>query len=155
MKPTPAIQEQATVIGIETRTSNDDEADPLRARIPALWKRIHEGGVLEKVPAQGAPPSPVAVYTDYEGDHSQAYRLVVGAVADAAAATPPGFARATIPAGRYLRFGARGEMPQVVIDTWKAVWAYFAANPGETRAYTTDFETYPDAHTVEIHIAVK
>ncbi|HFG1933513.1 TPA: AraC family transcriptional regulator, partial [Vibrio cholerae] len=51
---------------------------------------------------------------------------------------------------------ATGEMPQVVIDLWNEVWNYFASEhcPHE-RAYTTDFEYYKSANSVEISIAVR
>ncbi len=58
--------------------------------------------------------------------------------------------------GKYMVFKGSGEVPQVVIDTWGKIWAYFSDNTAEhQRAYTTDFELYKTQNEVEIYIAVK
>jgi len=58
--------------------------------------------------------------------------------------------------GRYMVFAAKGDMPQVVIDTWGKIWRYFSAEGvSHQRAYTTDFEFYKNQQEIEIHIAIK
>jgi predicted transcriptional regulator YdeE len=46
-------------------------------------------------------------------------------------------------------------MPQTLIQTWIAIWDYFAKDSEYKRAYTTDFELYRGGDAVDIHIAVK
>ena len=61
-----------------------------------------------------------------------------------------------IQSGRYLVFTAKGDIPKIVIDTWKEIWEYFARKDAEyERLYTTDFEYYVNQNEIEIYIAVK
>jgi len=49
----------------------------------------------------------------------------------------------------------KGELPQVIIDTWMQVWAYFEdPSIDEKHAYKTDFELYKSAGEAEIYIGV-
>jgi predicted transcriptional regulator YdeE len=155
MKPRVVTHDGAAVVGVEIRTSNADESRPASARIPALWQRFYAEGILDKIPGKTTPAVPLGVYTDYEGDEAARYRLLAGAAVEERTPTPPGLGRALIPADRYLLFQAEGDMPKVVIDTWTAIWEYFAKSPGHVRAFTTDFELYRGPKTVEIYIAVK
>jgi predicted transcriptional regulator YdeE len=61
----------------------------------------------------------------------------------------------SLPEGRYLVFRRSGPLPQVVIDGWQDVWAYFSREQTPRRAYTFDFEIYPDAEAVEIWVGVQ
>ena len=57
--------------------------------------------------------------------------------------------------GLYLKFSAKGEMPQAIIDGWGKVWAYFEdPSIDERRAYEIDFEVYTSADEAEIYIGV-
>lgn len=98
---------------------------------------------------------PLAVYSDDESDHTGQYRLIAGASVDAGVSIPEGMLGAIIPAGNYLLFEAEGDMPTVVIETWKTVWSHFAESSGHMRAYETDFERYPTHGTVEIYVSIK
>jgi predicted transcriptional regulator YdeE len=143
------------VIGVDTVTTNAAEADPATARIPALWARFFGEGVLGRIPGKKEPAVPVGAYTDYESDHRGRYRLLAGAAVEEATPVPDGLASARRLGGRYLVFAGEGEMPGVVIETWKAVWDHFA-EPGEhVRAFTTDFEAYRGPRAVEIFIAIR
>jgi len=46
-------------------------------------------------------------------------------------------------------------MPQVVIDTWGAIWQFFQGHPWIQRSYATDFEAYQGPDEVAIHIGIK
>ena len=155
MVPRLVTHDGATVIGIAVVTSNTAEADPAKGRIPGLWTRFYKEDVLGKIPGKKTPVVPLGVYTNYEGDHTEQYQLLVGTAVDAAASTPDGMARATIPTGPYLLFEAEGDMPGVVIDTWKEVWSYFAEPSDHVRAYATDFETYPGQRAIGIYVSVR
>jgi predicted transcriptional regulator YdeE len=146
-----------TVVGIGVVTSNAAEGDPATGQIGRLWTRFHQENVLDKIPGKKIPAAPVAVYTDYESDHTGAYRLIVGAAVldDSRTAIPEGLRRAVIPAGTYLMFEAQGDMPSVVVETWQAIWSHFSDRPSHVRAYATDFEMYPAPNAVEIYISIR
>ena len=154
---TPELVTHAGMIvaGIDITTSNAAERDPAKARIPALWGRFYGEGILSKIPGKKSPVLPVGVYTDYESDHTGQYRLLAGAVVEEMEFPADGFARATLPAGRYLVFRGEGEMPGAVIQTWMAVLDYFSKPSDHVRAYTADWELYRGPNAVDIYIAVK
>lgn len=154
MEPQLTVVRAMMVVGLEVRTSNRDEMDRATARIPGIWGRFYRESVTEAVPGRTETGGPLAVYSHYESDHTGPYSLLVG-VEMVEGGTPTGMARVDVVEGRYLVFPARGAMPQSVMDTWKAIWDYFATNAHHERAYTTDFEQYRGADVVDIHIAVK
>ncbi|KKM84552.1 hypothetical protein LCGC14_1297960, partial [marine sediment metagenome] len=49
----------------------------------------------------------------------------------------------SIPAGKYLLFSEKGNMPNTVMNAWEKAWEYFN-NPSceHTRTYKVDFEHY-------------
>jgi predicted transcriptional regulator YdeE len=155
MTPRLVMYGGATVVGIDVRTSNAAEAEPGKGKIGALWGRFHGEDVLGKIPGKKLPVIPMGVYTDYAGDASGEYRLMAGTAVEAGTTPPAGMATAIVPAGRYLMFEAEGPMPNVVGETWQAVWSHFSSASAETRAYTVDFELYPGPTSVQIHISVK
>jgi predicted transcriptional regulator YdeE len=139
------------VDGLSIRTTNADEAQPARAKIPALWQRFFEEGHSAAVPG-----AVYGVYTEYATDASGPYTLVVGGASDGRSAPEEPLVRVQIPAGRYLAFTSKGHVPAAVVAGWQAVWEYFARPDAPKRAYTTDFELYdPSAlYEVRIYIAV-
>ena len=153
--PRLVTHDEVTVVGISVRTSNTAETDPATAKIAGLWARFYQDDVRGKTPAKSVPAIPLAVYTDYERDHEGQYQVIVGAAVDPKIPTPEGMARATIPAGTYLLFEAEGDMPDVVIDTWKAIWSYFSNSSNHVRAYVTDVEAYPGERAVRIYISIR
>ncbi len=161
MDPQVVTLEQRSAAGIEVRTSNGDEMDPLRARIPALWGRFFSEGLLEKIPGRTDGAVPMGIYSDYETDHTGPYTLMAGAeVCTASNAAelpelPEGMTSLTVPAGRYLKFLARGPMPQALVETWMTIWAYFGAESEHARAFTTDFELHRGPDEAEIYISIR
>ena len=147
--------EAMQVMGIATRTTNQNEMHPATAKIPALWGRLFQEQVMDKVPGRTLNAFPVGVYSQYDSDHRGPYSVLVGAEVLDLDTVPDGMVGLAIPAGRYLVFTAQGPMPQVVIDTWIAIWQYFSENPQYTRAYSTDVELYRGPEEVAIHIAIK
>jgi predicted transcriptional regulator YdeE len=145
----------AIAIGIGVRTRNTDEMDPRKARIPALWGRFFGEGIAAKIARSPADALVAGVYCEYESDHNGAYSLVAGVIADARTPVPAGMRKVAVPDGSYLVFRGRGEMPSVVVDTWRAVWQHFADPTHGERAYAVDFELYRGPDAVDVHVSVK
>jgi predicted transcriptional regulator YdeE len=131
--------EEFFVAGVCARTSNADEADPARAKLPALWRRYVDDPVIRSL---GGPP--VGVYTEYEDDAAGMYTTVAGVRITRAADAPPGLRVVTVPAGEFLVFRSEGAVPECVIRGWQAVWEYFADRSRPRRAFRTDAELYGD-----------
>jgi predicted transcriptional regulator YdeE len=153
MEPRRIDGSSLLVGGITVRTTNRDEANPASAKLPAQWGRFFAEGLAERIPNR-LPDSPVyGVYSAYESDHKGAYDLTAG-VAVLQASDNPEFTSVEIASGPYLVFEARGAMPAVVIETWRAVWQYFEDHPEVRRRYATDFEVYRGPDEVAIHVGV-
>ena len=155
IEPELVSRSSFSVIGISVRTSNRAEADPETAKLPSFWRRFFEKVIPDKIPGKKRGGLIFGVYTNYESDHNGAYDLVAAFEADSLRLVSKGMVGATVPAGKYLVFHARGQMPEALIETWTRIWAYFANSSRYQRAYTTDFESYLEGNKVDIYIAIK
>jgi len=142
------------VVGLATRTTNADEADPSKARIGELWGRFTTQNWAERL-GQGVAFGPtIAVYSAYESDVSGSYQILVGREIAGSSPVAPPLQVVDIPPGQYLVFSCTDPLPGAVIDGWRAVWAFFEQPDAPRRAYTTDFEAYLEPEHIEIWIAV-
>ncbi|HXM36877.1 MAG TPA: GyrI-like domain-containing protein [Pyrinomonadaceae bacterium] len=154
MKPISKQISSFRVGGINVRTANRNEASPETARLGTLWGRFFQEGIPGKV-ADRVPDSPVyGVYSDYESDVNGQYSVTAGMQIEPSATGGDSFTHVDVASGEYLVFEGKGPIPQVVIETWKTVWDYFAEAREFKRAYTTDFELYKGMDEVAIHISV-
>jgi len=131
------------IVGFKTRIENPDEMYPDIEKIGALWGRFI-GEVSPEFPHYG-------VYHNYDPYLRGHYDLLVGIEGEPNEL----FDSVTIKGDRYLKFSAKGELHQAVMQCWQQVWAYFQdISIDERRAYETDFEVYRSMNEVEIYIGV-
>lgn len=135
------------VIGIECRTSNAPEAGP--QDIPKHWKKFYQENTLNKIPNK-ASHEVVALYCDYEGDHTQPYSLVIGCSVSSLDDIPEGMVAKTIPAGTYAVFQATGDYPKALIEIWGQIWQ----DHNLRRTYTGDYELYRSPTEVDVYVAI-
>jgi predicted transcriptional regulator YdeE len=155
MEPKYTYIEEMQVMGIEVRTTNHQEANPTTATIPKLWNWFFEEQLLERIPNKVRPNVLLGAYTNYTSDRTGEFSLVVATEVNNIDNPPEGMVGITIPAGHYLVFTARGELPDAVILAWKQVWSYFSStNTAYRRTYKTDFELYKQQNEVDLYIAV-
>lgn len=145
-----------SVAGVAVRTRNSEEMNPAIARLGDLWGRFFSQGWQHQLPSRSEDARIYGVYSGYESNEHGAFDVTAGmAVADPALAQAvPGAACVDVQAGDYLVFTGRGEMPQMVIDTWVRIWHYFAQNPQVQRRFGTDFEAYEGPDQVAIHVGI-
>lgn len=141
-------------MGLSIRTSNE----PGRADkdIPELWSRFLSASGAAAIPG-ATGPDVYCVYTEYEGDHTLPYTVVLGYAVDNIDTVPEGCRGIAIPGGPYQRVTVKGNLDDsIVYDAWLGIW-----QSGWDRAYTADYEVYaPGASKdgsaeVNIFIAVK
>ena len=142
--------ENKRIIGLKTRTKNEDEMNPKVAKIGALWQNFFEN----IIPTLGETPPPLyGVYTNYESDAHGEFDVLVGAEN---VELTDDREMVVLEEETYLCFESKGEMPQAVIETWGEIWAYFSDEKcKEKRAYGTDFELYLSQNEAEIYIGVE
>ncbi|SFF41728.1 Predicted transcriptional regulator YdeE, contains AraC-type DNA-binding domain [Paenibacillus algorifonticola] len=166
MKSTLEQQAALRLMGIGVRTTNQEEAGQ-SGRIPALWTRYFQLEGVEASKAQAQDDFIYGVYTDYETDASGAYTAFIGRTYDldlsitTGTAAPADMQQIVVPGSMYRVFETRrGRVPQVVIEAWQDIWAYYET-AAEQRAYSGDFERYDKnafqdgEAVVRIYIAIK
>ena len=137
-----------TITGLQIRTNNSDEKDPITQKIAPLWAKFFE----EILPTLDTGAVVYGVYHHYESDDMGEFDVFAGS--DVLEKTAE-MNTVTLEAGKYLMFPVKGEMPQAIIDAWGKVWAYFEdSSIDERRAYETDFERYISINEAEIYIGV-
>ena len=141
------------VVGIHCRTSNAPDRGP--RDIGQVWGRFYSENILAQIPSK-ASNEIIAIYCDYEGDHTQPYTFVLGCAVSSLDNVPEGMVAKTLPKGSYAQFRAIGEHPKTIIETWGEIW-----QTNLERTYTGDYEVYGDKffsgspQEVEVFIAIQ
>ncbi len=143
------IDEQE-IRGISIRTTNENELNPENAGISALWQTFDS-----KVSVDYQNGNKIyGIYYNYDSDANGEFSVLAGTNQNDNATEP--LEKIKILSGQYLVFEAKGNIPQIVIDTWGVIWEYFSKENAEyQRAYITDFEFYKNQDEIEIYIAIK
>lgn len=150
------------LVGLATRTRNQDEMNPATAKIGPLIADYFSHGVANTMLHRVNPGITFSVYTDYESDHQGEYTYFVGEEVSSFDDIPDGLRFITIPASDYQCFTtSAGQMPAIVIEAWQHIWQMDAQALGGERTYIADFEVYderaidPNHAEVDIYIGVK
>lgn len=125
------------VVGISCRTSNS--LTGAFRDIPNHWKRFLKERIADQIPDK-LSDNIIALYCDYEGNHTQHYSLVLGCQVSSLGNLPSGMVGKTVCGGRYAQFHVVGELPQALISTWAKIWQ----QPDLQRTYTGDYEVYQE-----------
>jgi predicted transcriptional regulator YdeE len=163
IQPRLAQCQEILIMGIETHTSNQREANPQTATIPQLWSQFLTEQLWLTIPDVVNPQVLYGVYTDYQthaytGVQLNAvsqYRLIVATEVSNIDNPPEHMVGIAIPPARYLVFSAVGAPVEAARQTWQQIWDYFSpADLPYQRAYSTDFECYK-SDQLSIYVAVK
>jgi predicted transcriptional regulator YdeE len=122
-----------TIVGISVRTNNAAEMSG-KGAIGEVWTRFFQEGILENIPNR-ADSNIIALYTDYESDHTGDYTFVLGARVTTTVNLPKGMIVKEIPAGKYATFESeKGSIPGIVMNAWKRIWSASKENWEEFEA---------------------
>lgn len=137
--------EEKIAAGVAAKTSNQDPN--MGAVIGGLWNRFFNEGIFSAIPGK-TDEKALGIYTDYENGGAAFTAMAARAVSSDPG---PDYAVCKIPAGRYAKFVARGNMQQAVADTWREIW-----ETDLPRSFLCDFEEYQDGNmeNAEIHIYI-
>jgi predicted transcriptional regulator YdeE len=120
------------VVGMALRTSNEEA----EKTIPAHWQRFQSSSTYKQI-TNRISDDIYAVYTNYEGDYTKPYTLIIGFEVSSLDNIPTGFVGVTIPASRYEVYSAKEGVIPPVYQTWKKIW-----KTPLKRTYKADFELY-------------
>lgn len=145
------------IVGIKTATSKANESHADTAKIPALWQTFFSEDIEQQIPQALEHGTIFGVYTGYDADHRGNYHVIVGHEVVTMDNIPDNLEIIDIPAGRYLVFSQRGEVPAIIYSMWEYIWNYFSNEGQHQRLFSTDFELYhkDDTSRVDIYIAIK
>ena len=141
------------IIGIFVTTTNQDGKS--QTDIGKLWQQFYAQNIIERIPNK-VGSEVYAVYTNYEGDHTQPYDLLIGCAVSSTEDIPKGMKGVAIAGGSYHKIEAEGENTQVaVFNAWQQIWS-----SEMNRAYQTDFERYeatevPGVFDISVFVGVK
>ncbi|MCE9599612.1 MAG: GyrI-like domain-containing protein [Spirochaetia bacterium] len=132
--------EGMSILGISDVTKNQDEVSGT-GKIPGLWKRFFQEGLIGKIPGAITPGNIAVLYTDMESDEAGSYRIVVGALVIPTDKVPEGMILRTLPAQKYVKFTTPvGPLSRITVEAWKKIWA--DTNLKSRRRYSGDLELY-------------
>lgn len=142
------------LIGISVLTSNDPGKAELD--IPTLWEQFFAQDIKNKIPNK-TDNSIYCVYTDYEGDHTQPYRVLLGCIVSSIDEIPEGMLAHRINKGKFHKFTATGDIKDnIVYKEWLNIW-----KSDLDRTFQSDFELYDERSQdlsnaeVDIFIGIK
>ena len=148
-------QESFNVIGISVRTTNKDGM--AMTDLGQLWHQFYAENCISKIPNK-LSDDVYAVYTNYKSDYTDEYTTIIGCKVKSLDSIPNGFEGKQIQSGSFVKYTAKGKMPDVIMATWKDIWS---KDKELNRAYTADYEVYgkksqdPNNAEVDIYIATK
>lgn len=124
-----------TVVGLSVVTTNENGAEAINK----IWEDFFAGQIGQALQDYKDNDFIYAVYSDYEGDHTQPYRFTLGykMKADAPDDLPEGLHSVTTETGDYAMLSAAGEQPKALVEAWTAIW-----QSDLDRRFATDFEIY-------------
>lgn len=137
------------ISGISAITNNKFELESEDGKIAQLWDDYIEKNVYGSTFNKVNSKYMYGVYSDYTSDVNGDYKVTIGVEV-----SKPKNA-IVIQDERYLVFSKKGELPDVVLQTWAEIWEYFENNSEYERKYTVDFEKYVKEDEIEIYISIK
>ena len=147
--------EEIRLIGLALKTKTFNANGQSAIDCGKLWQDFTNGNYADKIPGKLSNDI-LAVYHQYEGDHTKPYSYFIGCKVNANTPVPPGMESLIIPAAQYQKISAKGIMPDCVANAWRAIW-----QSDISRAYRFDFELYDERSKdrsnteVDIYIGVK
>jgi predicted transcriptional regulator YdeE len=145
MKQVQVEQAEKKIVGIKTRTNNQQEANPLEGKIfPTIQQYFHQN-IAVNIPNRIHPGTTFCIYTDYESDCNGEYTYFIGEEVDSFEGIPSDLETLVIPVQKYVKFtNGPGSMPEVVQKPWYQIWQMTPKDFGGTRSYIADFEIYDE-----------
>jgi len=126
------------IIGVSIRTTNKD--NQAQKDLGALWAKFYAENIFDKIPNKVSGEI-LSVYTDYKNDYTEDYTTIIGVPVSSLERIPDGLTGREFQPENFIKFTAKGKMPDAIADTWLNIWN---KDKDLNRKYTYDFEVYGD-----------
>lgn len=147
------------VAGFTARTNNAQEMSD-KGKIGDIWQDFLHPSVVSQIPNRVGLDL-IAVYTDYESDHTGPYTYLLGLPVSDGDAVPANLTVKQIFAGRYAVISSeRGPIHEIVPRIWQHIWSMGPEELGGTRAFKTDYEIYdqrtadPENAQIDVYVGL-
>ena len=132
------------IVGITLKTSNFDPE--LANKMQNLWNKFISENIATQIPNK-IDDSIYCVYTEYDGDYTKPYTVLLGCNVNDLETIPTGLSGYNFVGGVYNKHIAKGNILHgVVYNKWQDIWKIDDSN----RAYIADFEVYDSkSHDIE------
>lgn len=161
MKKELAQRSEIKLIGLSTRTNNQNEMNPSTGKIGGMIGDFFGNQWSAKITHRKNPNITFCVYTEYASDEHGDYTYFIGEEVNDFNHVPEGMKTLIIPASHYQKFTTpAGKMPDIVIQAWQEIWKMTSKDFDGKRAYQADFEIYdehaqdPQNSVVDIYIGI-
>ena len=144
MKPRIITKEEFYVVGVELRTSNENNQN--LEKIPEFWCKNLEAGLLKRfteLTNAVNPNTQLGICADFDDEK---FTYIIGTEVTNLDNIPKGMKGRTIPAAKYAVFTAKGQPPKAVQDTWKYIYQAWFLESEYERADGPDFEYYGEKY---------
>ncbi len=142
------------LVGLSIRTTNENGQGAID--IGQLWGRFMSEGVLNKIENK-IDDTIYSLYTNYEGDYTQPYTVILGCCVHDLSTVPEGLVAKSFKGGTYMKLSAKGDLTKgLIVEQWQHIWRMDL-----NRSYTCDFEVFderaqnPNEAEVDFYIAVE
>jgi predicted transcriptional regulator YdeE len=146
--------------GLATRTSNAAEMSG-KGKIGNIWQTFLEPGLVAKIPNKIGVDL-IAVYTDYETDHTGHYTYFLGLPVVSGESMPSNLIVRHVSPGKYAVITSRrGPIKEVVREVWQYIWSMSEKELGGKRAFLCDYEIYdqrsadPEKAQIDVYIGLR
>lgn len=141
--------DEIIVAGIAIRTNNKTASKDIQK----LWDEFYSNNIVSKIKDKKPNSFIYGVYDDYESDLNGNYTLTAGV--EISRKDIKNNNCVIIKKGKYILFENKGNLPEVVVQTWRYIWDYFQKNKDAKRKYSSDFEVYESDKNIKIYISIK
>lgn len=137
------------MIGIETEIPRGNSP----TEMGALWQQFLQDNIWDEIPHKISNEI-IVLYTDYHGGYDQPMTAIIGAKVSSIKDLPEHLVARKVTTATYARFVAKGAIPEIVGETWHAIWS-----SDLEPAFTNSFEVYaheqnPKKAKIDIYLAV-
>ena len=126
------------LIGLSLKTKTINANGQSSIDCGNLWQKFEKENYASKIPNK-LNDEIIAVYHQYEGDHTQPFSYFIGCKVKSNTEAPQGLEILIIPKGTYHKINAKGKMPDCVANAWKEIWT-----SNIPRTHQIDFEVYDE-----------
>ena len=148
------------IAGLTARTNNAHEMSG-KGKIGNVWREFLQPNLAAKIPNKIGVDL-IALYTDYETDHTGHYTYLLGLPILSAESLPANLTVKQVPPGRYAVFSSgRGPITRIVPELWQRIWSMPPEELGGTRAFQTDYEIYdqraadPENAQIDVYVGLR